>query len=99
MGKKIYIANISLNATVQDIRDLFSDYGEVVSAKLLTDKQTGQSSGVGFVEMESEDEAKLAISEMNGQTFMGKVLAVSGARPEQPAGGSVRGKTSGKDRR
>ena len=97
MAKKIYIANISLNATVQDIRDLFSDYGEVVSAKLLTDKQTGQSSGVGFVEMESEDEARHAISEMNGQTFMGKRLAVSGARPEQTGGRSVSGKA--KDRR
>jgi len=83
MGKKIYIANISYNATEQDINDLFSEYGEVESAKIITDRVTGQSRGFGFIEMETEEDAKRAISDLNGTPFMGKELSVSEARPQQ----------------
>lgn len=81
--KKIYVANISFNATEQDIRDLFSDYGEIESVKMITDKYTGQSRGFAFVEMESEDNAKKAISALNGAKFMGRTLTVAEARPQQ----------------
>ncbi|MEW6214615.1 MAG: RNA-binding protein [Nitrospirota bacterium] len=84
MGKKIYVANISFNATEQDIRDLFSGYGEVEAVKIITDKYTGQSKGFGFVEMGSENDAKKAISDLNGKPFMGKTLTVAEARPQQP---------------
>ncbi len=87
MGKKIYVANISFNATEQAIRDLFSDYGEVVSVKIITDKFTGQSKGFGFVEMESENDAQKTISDLNGKPFMGKTLTVAEARPQQPRPG------------
>jgi RNA recognition motif-containing protein len=87
MGKKIYVANIPFSATEQDVRDLFSDYGEVVSAKIITDKFTGQAKGFGFVEMGSEDEAKKTISELNGKPFMGKTLTLAEARPQQPRTG------------
>ena len=87
MGKKVYVANISFNATEQDIRDLFSDYGEVVSVKMITDKFTGQSKGFGFVEMGAEEDAKKAISELNGKPFMGKTLTVAEAKPQQPRTG------------
>jgi RNA recognition motif-containing protein len=87
MGKKIYVANIPFNATEQDIKDLFSDYGEVVSAKIITDKFTGQSKGFGFVEMGSDEDAKKTISELNGKTFMGKTLTLAEARPQQPRTG------------
>lgn len=103
MGKKIYVANISFTATEQDIRDLFSDYGEVVSVKIIMDKFTGQSKGFGFVEMGSEGDAKKTISELNGKPFMGKTLAVAEARPQQPRtgfqerkGGFGGGRSSGK---
>jgi len=103
MGKKIYVANISFNATEQDISDLFSDYGEVVSVKIITDKFTGHSKGFGFVEMESESDAKKTISELNGKPFMGKMLTLAEARPQQPRtgfqerrGGFGGGKSSGK---
>ena len=103
MEKKIYVANISYTATEQDIRDLFSEYGEVVSVKIITDKFTGQSKGFGFVEMESESDAQKTISELNGKPFMGKTLTLAEARPQQPRtgfqdrkGGFGRGKTSGK---
>jgi RNA recognition motif-containing protein len=77
MEKKIYVTNIS-NATEQDIRDLFSDYGEVLSVKI---KQT---KGFGFIEMGSENDAKKAIAGLNGKPFMGKPLAVAEAIPQQP---------------
>jgi len=103
MEKKIYVANISYTATEQDIRDLFSEYGEVVSVKIITDKFTGQSKGFGFVEMESESDAQKTISELNGKPFMGKTLTLAEAKPQQPRagfqdrkGGFGRGKSSGK---
>ena len=77
MGKRIYVTNIS-NATEQDIRDLFSDYGEVISVKIKRTK------GFGFIEMGSENDAKKAISGLNGKTFMGKPLTVAEAIPQQP---------------
>jgi RNA recognition motif-containing protein len=81
--KKVYVANISFNATEQDIRDLFAEYGEIESVKMITDKYTGQSRGFAFVEMESEEDAKKAISALNGSTFMGRTLTVAEARPQQ----------------
>ncbi len=87
MGKKIYVANIPFNVTEQDVRDLFSDHGEVVSVKIITDKFTGQAKGFGFVEMGSEDDANKAISELNGKPFMGKTLTLAEARPQQPRTG------------
>jgi RNA recognition motif-containing protein len=83
MGKKVYIANISCNATEQDINDLFSDYGEVESVKIITERVRGQSRGFGFIEMETEEDAKRAISDLNGTPFMGKELSVSQAKPQQ----------------
>lgn len=76
--RKIYVGNIALNSTEQDIRDLFSEYGEIISVKLK------QSKGFGFVEMGSEKEAKKAVLELNGKSFLGKPLAVSDAIQQQP---------------
>ena len=87
MGKKIYVANIPFQATGQDITNLFSDYGEVVSVKIITDKFTGQSRGFGFVEMGSDNDAKNTISELNGKPFMGKTLTLAEAKPQQPRTG------------
>lgn len=85
--KKIYVGNISFNATEQDVRDLFSEYGEIESLKIITDRFTGQSRGFGFIEMETEDGAQKAISALNGKPFMGKTLTVAEARPQQPRRG------------
>jgi RNA recognition motif-containing protein len=81
--KKVYVANISFNATEQDIGDLFSEYGAIESVKMITDKYTGQSRGFAFVEMQSVDDAKKAISALNGSTFMGRKLTVAEAKPQQ----------------
>jgi RNA recognition motif-containing protein len=77
MGKRIYVTNIS-HATEQDIRDLFSEYGEVISVRIR------QTKGFCFVEMESETDAKKAIAELNGKPFMAKPLTVAEATPQQP---------------
>jgi RNA recognition motif-containing protein len=76
--RKIYVGNIALNTTEQDIKDLFSEYGEIISVKLK------RSKGFGFVEMGSDNEAKKAISELNGKRFLEKTLTVSEAIQQQP---------------
>lgn len=84
MGKKIYVGNISFKATEGDIRELFSEIGEVESVNLITDVQTRLPKGFGFVEMSSEEDAKKAISALNGKTFLERTLSVAEARPQQP---------------
>ncbi|MEW6570630.1 MAG: RNA-binding protein [Nitrospirota bacterium] len=81
--KKIYVGNIPYNATEEEIRELFSEYGEIESVKIMKDNVTGRSRGFGFIEMMSEDDATKAISAVNGKTFMGKTLTVAEARPQQ----------------
>ncbi|HAK87779.1 MAG: RNA-binding protein [Nitrospirae bacterium GWC2_46_6] len=84
MAKKIYVGNLSFNATEADIKELFSSYGEVDSAKIITDAQTGRPRGFGFVEMQSDEGAAEAIAALNGKAFMERTLVVSEARPQQP---------------
>ncbi len=75
----IFVAN--LNFKIQDnyLRELFENYGEVQSAKVIMDRMTGRSKGFGFVEMVNADEAKSAIKELNGKEVMGKTLVVKEA--------------------
>jgi len=84
MGKKVYVKNIPFNLTEQDIKDIFAEFGEVESVKIITDAHTGQSKGFGFVEMELEADVKKAIAAVNGKTFLGRTLTVAEARPQQP---------------
>jgi cold-inducible RNA-binding protein len=83
MGKKLYVGSIPFNATEESIRDLFSNIGEVESVSIITDRDTGRSKGFGFVEMSSEEDAKKAIEQLNGKTFMERALVVNEARPQQ----------------
>ncbi|MBE0425649.1 MAG: RNA-binding protein [Nitrospirae bacterium] len=83
MGKKLYVGSISFNATEESLRELFSGIGEVESVKLITDRDTGLSKGFGFVEMSSDEDAKKAIEQLNGKTFMERALIVNEARPQQ----------------
>jgi RNA recognition motif-containing protein len=78
----IFISNLSFKADDNDLQELFSSYGEVTSAKVITDKFTGRSKGYGFVEMPDE-EAKKAIAELNQAEYDGKVLNVNEARPRE----------------
>ncbi|HWR90740.1 MAG TPA: RNA-binding protein [Dissulfurispiraceae bacterium] len=87
MGTKIYVGNISFNASEDDLKDLFSQYGDVESARIITDAQTGRNRGFGFVEMSSKEDAQKAITALNGSVFMERTLTVSEARPQQPREG------------
>ncbi len=104
MSKKLYVGNISYQVTEEDIKELFSKIGEVESVKIITDAYTGQSKGFGFIEMISEEDAKKAMENLNGTTFMERPLSVAEARPqrrekrgfEKKRGGYDRGKGHGK---
>lgn len=80
----IFIASLSFNVTDADLLDLFQEYGEVSSAKVIMDRQTGRSKGFGFVEMEDDTAANKAIAELNEAEFDGRTIAVSEAKPREP---------------
>lgn len=84
---KLYVGNLPYSTTDADLSQLFAEYGEVVSATVLTDRETGRSKGFGFVEYKTEEEAQAAIDALNGKEFGGRNLVVNKARPreERPA--------------
>ncbi|MGE5893579.1 MAG: RNA recognition motif domain-containing protein [bacterium] len=84
MGKKLYVGNMSFEVTEEALREVFAAVGAVASAKIITDAATGRSKGFGFVEMESEEDAAKAISDLNGKTIKDRAIVVSEARPQQP---------------
>lgn len=84
MEKKLYVGNISFKATEEDIRELFSRSGEVETVKIITDAHTGNPKGFGFVEMANQEDAKKAIDDLNGTTFMERSITVAEAKPQQP---------------
>ena len=81
----IYVANISFKATDSDLKELFQQYGEVTSAKIIIDKETQRSRGFGFVEMPEATAARKAMTSLNGFNFQGKDLTVNEARPKADA--------------
>ena len=93
MSMKLYVGNLPHHITEEQLLTLFSEAGHVVSAKIITDRQTGQPRGFGFVEMETKAEGQKAISMLNGRTVEGRPLAVNEARPQQKGtfGGRGRG--------
>lgn len=83
MSTRLYVGNISFKASEEDITELFSQAGEVVSVKLIKDAATGRLRGFGFVEMASKEGAHKAISMLNGNTFMDRNIIVNEARPQE----------------
>ncbi len=84
MGKKLYVGNLPFSATESSLEQIFAQAGTVVSAKLITDRDTGRSKGFGFVEMSSDAEATTAISKFNGADFEGRAMTVNEAKPMAP---------------
>lgn len=84
MGKKLYVGSISFQATEEDLKEAFSEVGEVESVNIITDSYTNRSKGFGFVEMVSEEDAKKAIEALNGTSFMNRSIVVNEARPQRP---------------
>ena len=77
----MYVGNLSYEMSEEKLRTEFAEYGEVQSAKIITDKFTGRSRGFGFVEMNSDDEGKKAMEALNGKDCEGRQLVVNEARP------------------
>lgn len=76
----MYVSNLSFHTSDEDLKTLFSAYGAVSSAKVITDRETGQSRGFGFVEMDSADDSNAAIKGLNGKEIEGRALSVSVAK-------------------
>jgi len=89
----IYISNLSYSIEDADLRDLFADYGEIISAKVIVDRETGRSRGFGFVELADDAMGQKAIDELNQAEYDGKVINVNVAKPrtERSEGGGSRG--------
>lgn len=79
----IYVANLNYAINDDDLRELFSEYGEVSSAKVINDRETGRSRGFGFVEMANDEEGQKAITELDQAEISGKVINVAEARPRE----------------
>jgi len=79
----IYVSGLSYNTNSENLQDLFAEYGEVTSANVITDRETGRSRGFGFVEMSNDGEGQKAIDELNNANYDGKTIAVSIAREKR----------------
>lgn len=85
----IYVSHLNFSTTSESLQDLFAGYGEVTSANIINDRETGRSRGFGFVEMPNDAEGQKAIDELNGTDFEGRAISVNVARPktERSSGG------------
>lgn len=81
MSTNLYVGNLAFRTSTSQLEGLFADFGEVTSAQVITDRDTGQSRGFGFVEMKTSDQADRAISGLNGREIDGRQLKVNVAKP------------------
>ena len=86
MNNKLYVGNLSFHLTSDDLGEFFAQCGSVESARIIEDRDTGRSRGFGFVEMSTEDEAKAAIEQLNGEDLEGRNIVVNEARPRENRG-------------
>jgi RNA recognition motif-containing protein len=92
MSSKLYVGNLPFEVGEQDLQELFAAHGEVVSAKVITDRETGRPRGFGFIEMARAEDAQKAIQSLDGKDFKGRNLKVNVAQPrEERSGGGRRG--------
>jgi RNA recognition motif-containing protein len=87
MGKKLYVGNLSYQVDSSELEQMFGQFGQVTSAQIINDRETGRSKGFGFVEMSSDTEAQAAIEALNGQEHGGRPLTVNEARPREERSG------------
>ncbi len=97
--KKLFVGNVSFNTSEDQLRELFAEYGTITQIKLVTDRYTGRSRGIAFVEFETEDEAAAAIEALHEYEFDGRNLVVNVARPPRPRSEYRGGNNRGGDRR
>src|SRR5262245_12820575 len=96
MGRKLYVGNLQFSANDASLKEMFTQVGQVESATVISERDTGSSKGFGFVEMSTEQEAADAIRKFNGVDFDGRSLTVNEARPRDSGGGGRAG--GGSDR-
>ncbi|MFH1549413.1 MAG: RNA-binding protein [Planctomycetota bacterium] len=94
----IFVGNMSFSMTEDSLRALFEEHGEVTSAKIITSRETGRPRGFGFVEMSNDEEAKAAMSALDGKDVDGRELKVNEAQPKTDRGGGDRGGPPRRDR-
>ena len=87
MGSKLYVGNLTYGVTDSELQDMFQPHGDVRSAQVIMDRDTGRSKGFGFVEMEHDQDAQSAIQALNGKEMDGRSLTVNEARPKEAGGG------------
>jgi RNA recognition motif-containing protein len=95
----IYVSNLSFHTTSEDLKTLFSKFGEVTSAKVIMDKMTDRSRGFGFVEMSSEENGKEAMTALNNKEIEGRALSVSIAREKEAGSGGGFSRGGGNNKR
>jgi RNA recognition motif-containing protein len=95
MAKRLYVGNLGYSVTSEELQELFEQYGQVRSAQVLSDRETGRSRGFGFVEMENDEDADAAIQQLDGNDHQGRRLTVNEARPRTPGGGGGGGGRGG----
>jgi cold-inducible RNA-binding protein len=86
MTIRLFVGNLNFKTSSEDLQELFGQVGEVQSASVVTDRETGRSRGFGFVEMASQEEGQKAIEQFNGKDFNGRNLTVNEARPREDRG-------------
>ncbi len=87
-GNKLFVGSLPYSVRDEHLGQIFAEIGQVVSAKVIMDNESGRSKGFGFVEMSSAEEAKTAVEKLNGATVEGRQILVSEARPQRAGGGS-----------
>jgi RNA recognition motif-containing protein len=92
MGTRLYVGNLSYQVDGSELEQMFTQFGQVLSAQVISDRETGRSKGFGFVEMASNDEAQAAIAALNGQQHGGRALTVNEARPKEGGSGGGGGR-------
>ncbi len=99
MGAKLYVGNLSFDTTDSELEEAFSEYGEIVSATIIKDRDTNRSKGFGFVEFADEASAQAAKEAMDGKEVGGRALKVDEARPQRDRGSGGGGGGGGYNRR
>ncbi|MEK7625905.1 MAG: RNA-binding protein [Patescibacteria group bacterium] len=84
MGKRLFVGSLPYKLTEDEMKDFFAQVGEVVSVRIITDRDTGRSKGFGFVEMAEDSAGDAAIADLNGKELLGRPITISEAKPQQP---------------
>jgi len=96
MGRKLYVGNLSYQVDNAGLEELFKPFGEIISADVIMDRDTGRSKGFGFVEMDSDDNANAAVEALSGKEHDGRALTVNEAKPREARGGGGGGGGGGR---